>query len=553
MSDSKYPPCQCGPSAMMKLRDLIQARRSLNDSGPESHAPLDDDDDRPELGFYSKSLGIPPTRTRPGRARNVHDMLVDMREDSKALTEEERTANKGPSVDPIQFDKTIREAKDFALKERNRNVPSPVPSAISSKKSKKKKVVKFDNDGMKSLKIPQFTKGKLYAVLQEQDKENLTHDSEMMQRKQFNDSKRLFKLSTHGDLKTGVDKSIPASYRLRPHCVGVSDWTTPTFKYIPSPAVPLQAPGPRNVGNKKPPPKPKPPPNRSYWTGNSNQDENTLLNMLNKLNTSGKSKKKVRFDVPEKRVRFNIPEENEAKIDEEASLYQKEMKKIQKGPLPRHLNNISPINAVDRFNYFSEVWTMLEDLFSDETIQWMNGSPEAECQNIFSIPPHSMASFATFESKRRVQLLSKGFEHAEVLFNIPKPSARLKTTESRDIHMEYAAVKEKMLCQAFNPSKFPSDSRSCFTDKYSKHWTFLACLLTDAILRKRVLNREYTEFECNGSLWEDYKPENSRVCFWESKFEKIAGEVLGGQETATGLLSAREFTLLRCFFNVNIE
>jgi hypothetical protein len=290
--------------------------------------------------------------------------------------------------------------------------------------------------------------------------------------------------------------------------------------------------------------------------------------MLNKINHPIKEKKKVRFDLPAmKQVRFNIPKPHEEAPSDNA---EKSMQKAQNGkgppPLSRQLQKGTPVNSVQSLNDFSEVWTLLEDLFSDETLQWMNtvtttanttapgagAGAEGVRTNIFSMSTHSMASFATPASRRRVQLLTKGFEHVEVLFNIPKPGARLKTTESRDTHQAYGAAKEKLLSQAFFTDDFSSVASSCFTEKYNKHWTFLCCLLADAILRKCVLHRDYAVFETGEGVWENESPENSRVHYWESKFEVVVGEVLGGETAAGQLLSLREFSLLRQYFDENL-
>ena len=539
--------------------------RQLENSVPESEEVSSDE--CPILGMHSKTLGIPPTRTRPGREHNIHSMLAQMREDSssRALTEKERTANQGSGLDPIQYEKTMAAAKQFALQERHRNNQQPERQGELPDKKSKKKDISHKEEKKKQKNRP-FTSQQMKALLNE-DKENMTPETQKeLIKQQLRNSNHLLKLSTQGDLKGAVNRTVAPAYRIRPgpKKAEVRDWTSPSQPYVPS-VSPAAPPPPSLRKEKAQTQTQKPSPNCSYWTGDSNQDDQTLLNLLQKHDPN-KEKKQVRFDLQTvKQVRFNIPDINENNSQEKAQLHAQKTKKI---PLRLHLqnennnnnndNNGSPVNAVLSLNYFTEVWTLLEDLFSDETILWMNdctdeAETEAESMNIFSTSAQTMASLATPESRRRGQLLVKGFEHAEILFNIPKPGTRLKTTESKGIHRQYGLVKEKLLAQAFHSADFSSESSSCFTEKYSKHWTFLCCLLTDAILRKRVLRHEYELFDAGDDLWENEKPENSRVCLWESKFEGVVGEVLGGELAAGQLLCLREFSLLRQYFDVILE
>lgn len=555
---------------MMKLRELMRSREKS--SGPECECECECEseevDNRPVLGYHSKTLGIPPTKTRPGRASNVHSMLVRMREENStnnALTEEERTASQGQRIDASKYEKTMKAAQQFALKERNRNLQgdvhdktSLVNTPVSKPKNYKQRTVQFTSQQMK----------KMLA----EDKENMTEETQKDIKSQlYKDSKHFFKLSTQGDLKGSVDKGFAPAYRhnLSRGGAAVQPWVTPSQSYLPS--VRPSAPPP-------PPSKPKPsatlntdvklPPNCTYWTGNSNEDDNTLFHLLNKNKKSIKEKKKVRFDLPAvKQVRFNIPDRDSSEFsqDKASSQTSKSTQDIKKRPLSLQLQKDSLVNSVHSENYFTLVWTLLEDLFSDETVQWLNhcngpddghdGDPDMvhtrkNATNLFAISAQSMTSFGNHESMRRVQLLEKGFEHVEILFHIPKPGARMKTTESREIHQEYSAAKELLLSQAFYDAAFPSESSSCFTEKYNKHWTFLCCLLADAILRKCVLHRDYALIDETGGMWENEKAESSRVHFWESKFEVVVGEVLGGEIAAGQLLSLREFSLLRQYFDV---
>ena len=267
----------------------------------------------------------------------------------------------------------------------------------------------------------------------------------------------------------------------------------------------------------------------------------------------------MRFDLPAvKQVRFNIPNNEDSFQHQDSSHHKESIQKIKnKGSLSRHLQKGLPANSVHSENYFTLVWRLLEDLFSDETIQWLKKSPaevhKKGTKNLFSISAQSITSFGNYESRRRVQLLEKGFEHVEILFHIPTPGVRLKTTESREIHQAYSIAKEYLLSQAFYDAAFPSASNSCFTEEYNKHWTFVCCLLADVVLRMCVLPRDYALFDEKGGQWEDDKSENNRVVFWESKFEGVVGDVLGGEVVASQLLSLREFSLLRTYFDDDEE
>ena len=511
---------------MKKLRELIRSK-SLPSRPKEEHYIYEDD--RNDEDVVNSNSFRQSDDLIPSRASKVHSMLVDMREKScNILTEEERTASKSLIFDPHNYEKTLQAAKEYALKERNRNIESNVSG---ESKMKENKMVKKKSKS-------KLSKKQLRQMLDETDKENQKPES-IVAIEQMKNSNYFLKLSTQGDRTGGVDKSIPPSYVIQPHRVEKKDWTTPCQPYIPAAPNPIPPPPEDFTKVQKSPP--KVPLNQSYWTGNNNEDETTLIMLLNKkYKNDSKKQKRVRFDLPNKKhVRFDIPEDGKHS-KKKTSHYTKCTQKIHRGLLPRYLRNNTPINSVQELNYFEQVWTLLDDFFSKETICWMN---DTIYRNI------RMEGNSNMQSRQRVRLLRKGFEHAEALLNIPGSNKSLKLNSSKLTNVGYQQIKEKLLSQALCTSPFPPAAVSRFTEEFSHHWTFLCCFLVDAIIRKSILRNEYSTYDEKGVTWEDLKPQYSRVCMWESKFEMVLGEVLGGENIASRLLTLREYSLLRQFFD----
>lgn len=537
---------------------MIKSCRGQSDT---SHFEKNEKDDLPVLGFYSKTLGIPPTRARLGRAHNVHSMLINFREDSKALSELERTATRVPSGDAIYFDETIQAAKLFALKERNRNMPKEAQETDEFE-LELNKTVTFSDD-LSVTNGRGFIREHLDLIFHQQDKENIplerTRNEQLIR-----SCNRLFKLSTQGDLRCGVDKSVPTSYRHLQHGVAVKDWIQPSHQHVPF--RPKRAPGP---GRKKQlavePTMPPTQPNNTYWTGDSDQDDNTLLILLSKfIRSPNKTKKKVRFTLPGEEVQRKKSNQEEGLTCSPTSAANQQLHKerlqpqLKKSNLKHSAkNNDEAVNSVHCFNYFSQVWTLLEDIFGDEARLWMNSVPSrglTSATSTYIQHTHTHRAHVSSDDCRLELLLTRGLEDAENLFNI----SRLCTPQSpvshacRGVCEQYAAAKAELLAQVRHVAefKFSADPASCFSSQYGRHWSFLSCLLVDVILRKRVFRSEYAELEAeDGAEWESLRPQVSRVALWESGFERVVSEVLGGAAAAGRMLSLRQFMLLRQFFD----
>jgi hypothetical protein len=132
-------------------------------------------------------------------------------------------------------------------------------------------------------------------------------------------------------------------------------------------------------------------------------------------------------------------------------------------------------------------------------------------------------------------LLARGVKAAEKAVNVStaiacNPAMLGKYNESKNLLLKAARV------GAANPA---------FN---SQQWAFFGLLLIDAVLVKKVFTADY---EGVGTGLNQQQVDEAKSN-WNARYEAFAAGILGGAEAVTAVLTNREFSVLRQFFDVDL-
>ena len=206
---------------------------------------------------------------------------------------------------------------------------------------------------------------------------------------------------------------------------------------------------------------------------------------------------------------------------------------------------------VTRQNFFGDMWMALEDMFGFETISWLNGMDAAET-------PEELQRGGALEEGDDEGMGSENTEGAEGRHGYLLDAHSLNSHSSMVVHLQRGiAAAERTVnvagivaCHPALMGKYNECKNRLITSARTQaanppfntqQWAFFGLLVIDAVLNKRVLVDA-----------EDEEAARLAKESWNSKYEAFAAGLLGGAEGVRGVLSDREFTILRQFFDVDV-
>jgi hypothetical protein len=219
------------------------------------------------------------------------------------------------------------------------------------------------------------------------------------------------------------------------------------------------------------------------------------------------------------------------------------------------------LDAVTKRNFFGDMWMALEDMFGFEAISWLNGierEGEGEGDGVEGkggndsdedvgmdgvedavdhdgSDRHMLSTHSMNSRQSLMALLARGVKAAEKAVNVStaiacNPAMLGKYNESKNLLLKAARV------GAANPA---------FN---SQQWAFFGLLLIDAVLVKKVFTADY---EGVGTGLNQQQVDEAKSN-WNARYEAFAAGILGGAEAVTAVLTNREFSVLRQFFDVDL-
>lgn len=189
------------------------------------------------------------------------------------------------------------------------------------------------------------------------------------------------------------------------------------------------------------------------------------------------------------------------------------------------------INAVITANYFSDIWTILEDIFEKEICSFLIASRITSTND--TSPGSANLQDLPFQDPDIMDMVFAGVDFAEsestiddLFFHTP---SLLKL---------YKSTKNQFLLRLHTENLTPSTS-----PPPQQQWNFIGLLIIDAILHYTVfptLSVKATQF---------ISPQR----IWIFNFEAIAARMFGGEKLAAEALTLRELILLRRFFDKDLN